>query len=292
MSHRKLTALLAGITTTCAVGVLLAVLIDGGSATTAPDREATKNYLAARRALETHVARSPAVHRSAAKTYVAGIANMCGGVLKHAPPITGQRRYMHEGSTIVLRPQAVLFSDAASGVEQAARRLDEVAIRRFTREVRGLRWSDSVLTKLVHTLGEIEDAQLEQETPELCRNARTWVASGYKSLAAGTSRTAERLAGLKESLNRALAKEGCVNPYPGRAVLHVLEQTMSSGQSGTAQELSRLEARANAKNEAIVDSAVARIEEVLGSRLHVHSQQVRPVGVLSPCIPVPRTASR
>jgi hypothetical protein len=267
MSRHKRAIILTGIVTTCAVGALLAALISGGSAATALDLSATKNYLAARRALETNVERSRAEPGSAVKTYAAMIADTCAGVLKGAPQIIRMQRYVRKGSTLVLAPRTVLLSDAAGGIEQTLRLKDASAIRNFTREVRGLHWSNAHLIKLVDALADEEEAQLEQEAPELCRDARTWAASGYRSLAVKTSRTGERLAAQKEILTRELSKDDCVNPYPGRAVLHVLERTMSSDQRKTAQALSRLEAHVAATNAAIVRSAVDELEKVLGSRL-------------------------
>jgi hypothetical protein len=186
----------------CAVAALLAVVITGGSARMARDGAATNIYLAARRVVEAHMERFWATRRGAVKTYVAGIAHTCGGALRHAPPITGNRSYELQGSKLVLSPWAILFFDTTGGVEQAMRLpADAAAVGRFARQVRGLRWTDPAVTELVRTLGETEEAQLEREAPELCRDARAWAASGYKSLAAQTSRAAERLAGLEASLD-------------------------------------------------------------------------------------------
>jgi hypothetical protein len=289
MIGRKRAVAVAGIATTCAVGALLAVVIAGGSASTAPDGTASSRYLVARRVLELNGERYWAMRRRAVKAYVTGIVHACGGVLRYAPPIRGNQRFERQGSTLVLAPQAILFSDAADGVEQAMRMPDAAAIERFTREVRGLRWTRAAVTELVQTLGETEEAQLEREAPELCRDARKWAASGYKALATQTSLAAERLAGLEASLTRALAQEHCVSPYPGRAVLQILEQVMSSGQKRTAQEVSRLEARVAGKEAAILDTAVVQIEEALGGRLRAHGGEVRPRSVVPPCVAVPRS---
>jgi hypothetical protein len=291
MSPRKRTAVLAGIATLFAVGALLAVLIDGGSARAARDLAATNSYLTARRTLETNIDRLRAEHASAVKRYVAGIAATCAGALTGAPPpFTGKRRfYLRKGSTLVLAPRAILFLDATVGVEQTMQLAEAAAVREFTREVRGLRWTDSVLTKLAHALADVEDAQLELGAPELCRDARAWVASGFKSLAVRTSRTAKRLAA-QEVLMQALAKQGCISPYPGRAVLHVLERTMSPGERRTAEELSRLEGRLTARNAEVMQTALVQIERVLGSRLLSKNGKSRRVGVVPACVAVPRTA--
>jgi hypothetical protein len=302
MNSRKRTALLAGIATVCAVGALLAVLIDGGPARTSRDPAATLSYLAARQTLLTNIKRSRANQTSAVKAYVAGIASTCAGALRGTPPpITGKRRfYVRKGSTLVLAPRAILFSDATAGVKRAMQPAETAAVREFIREVRHLRWSDSALTKLVHALADVEDAQLEQEapaqleqeTPELCRDARAWAASGYKIIAARTSRTAERVAAAEEVLMQALAAGGCTGPYPGRAVLHVLERTMSRGERRTAEELSRLEGRLHAQNAETLQTAVVQIEKVLGSRLLSKNGEVRPVSVVPPCVPAPRTGQQ
>lgn len=91
---------------------------------------------------------------------------------------------------------------------------------------------------------------------------------------------------------QALADGGCTSPYPGRAVLHVLERTASRGERRTAEELSRLEGRLDARNAETVQTAVMRIEKALGSRLLFKNGKVYPVGVVPPCVAVPRTAPR
>src|SRR5580700_4559094 len=206
MNSRKRIALLAGIATVCAVGALLAVLIDGGSAKTPREPAATLSYVAARQTLLTTIERSRANQTTAVKAYVTGIASTCAGALRGAPPpTTGKGRfYVRKGSTLVLAPQAILFADATVGVERAMQPAEAAAVSEFTREVRGLRWTDSALTRLVHALANVEDARLQQETPELCRDARAWAASGYRNLAARTSRAAERLAATREVLMQAL----------------------------------------------------------------------------------------
>jgi hypothetical protein len=84
----------------------------------------------------------------------------------------GKPGTVREGNTVVLAPRALLFLDGAVGVEQAMQPAEAEAIKEFTREVKGLHWSDSVVTKLVHAFVDVEDGRLEQEAPKLCRDAR------------------------------------------------------------------------------------------------------------------------
>jgi hypothetical protein len=277
----------------CGVGALLMVLTNGGSAATAQDRLATNSYLTERQALIAHVAGSRDERESAIEAYVARIVTSCPGILKGAPPITGKQRfYVRKGSTLVLAPRSLLFSDATAGVERAMLPAETVATREFTHQVRGLHWADSVFTKLVHTFADVEGARLEREAPDLCRDARAWAASGYKIIAARTSHTAERLAATREVLMQELADRGCTGPYPGRAVLHVLGQTMSRDQRRTAEDLSRLEAQLDARNAEVVQTAVMQIEKALGSRLFLKNGKSHPVGIVPSCVAVPRTAPR
>lgn len=249
----------------CATGVLLAVVTDGGSSTIQRDRAVTNRYLAARRVFATHLERSQTERDSAVRAYVAGIASSCAGALRGAPPIMGKPGTVREGNTVALAPRALLFLDAAVGVKQRMQLVETAAISEFTREVRGLRWSDSVLTKLVHAFVDVEDGRLEQEAPKLCRDARAWAGSDYKILAAHTSRTAEGFGGAREVLMHALADGGCNGPYPGRAVLHVLERAASRGERRTAEELSHSEARTTRENAELIDNAIAQIERLLGT---------------------------
>ncbi len=288
MGRAKRASVLGGLAAVCVVGAVLALLIDGGSSTPARGSAPTSTYVKARRALATHIERSRSTRRTAVEAYVSGVAATCAGALKHAPPLRARPRYLREGSTLVLDPQAVLFSDAAGGIEQAMHRVDANATREFARETRGLRWTDPALTKLVHALADVEDAQLEQQMPELCRDARAWAASGYRSLAARTSHTAERFPAAEEVLTRELAKQGCVSRVPGRGVLHVLEEHLARGQRTAAEETSGLEARVVQEDVAMVNNAIARIEKVLGTRLNAKSA-TRGAGNVGPaCVAVPR----
>jgi hypothetical protein len=224
--------------------------------------------------------------------YVAGIASTCAGALRYAPPITGKRRYVRKGSTLVLDPRTILFFDATGGVEQTMQLADATAIREFTHEVTGLRWADPAVTELVHALADTEDAELEREAPELCPDAHAWAASGYKSIPVHTSRAAERLAAAQEALARELARHGCVSPFPGPAVLHVLEQAGSHGQRTIAEEISRVEARLAAENATIVRNAVAQIEKVLGTGLQGERGKRRAVGGVPTCVVVGRVEQK
>jgi hypothetical protein len=193
------------------------------------------------------------------------------------------------GSTLTLDPQAILFFDTTVAVERTMDLVDANAIKEFGRETKRLRWTDPALTTLVNALARVEDAPLEQETPELCRDAHAWAASAYRSLPARTSQAAERFGEAQEILSRELAKLDCVSPYPGRAVLHALEHGMSPEQRTAAEGLSRLEARLDAENGTIVNDALAQIEKVLGSRLSAENGTPRTVDAVPACVALPRT---
>ena len=257
---------------------------------TARGQATTSSYLTARRALATQIERSQTARRRAVGTYAAEAAASCAGALKNAPG--GKPRYVSHGSTVVLDPQAILFSDATGGIERTMDLVDANAIREFTRETNGLRWTDPALTKLVSALAYVEDAQLERELPELCRDAGAWAASGYRYLEARTSYAAERFGEAREVLSRELAKRGCVSPYPGLAVLHVLEHGVSPRQRTTAEEISRLEARVDNETGTIVNDALAEIEKVLGGRLSAENGMPHTADAGPTCVALPRTGRR
>lgn len=87
----------------------------------------------------------------------------------------------------------------------------------------------------------------------------------------------------------ALADGGCNGPYPGRAVLHVLERATSRGERRTAEELSHSETRTTRENAELIDNAIAQIERLLGTRLQLVRRKVGPVKVVPACAAVPRT---
>jgi len=276
----------------CGGGLVLALLTDGGSATPVRSLGATGSYVIARRVLAEHMERSLTTRRNAAKGYVGGIAATCAGALKDAPPIKGGPRYGRKGSALVLDAQAVLFSDATGGIERTMDVVDANATRELAREARGLRWSDPMEAKLVAALAEVEDAQLELQIPKLCSDARAWAASGYRSIATRPNGAAERFAAAEGVLTQRLAEQGCVSPYPGRAVLHVLEQRVPGGQRTSAEETSRLEASIARENAATVNTAIAEIERILGTRLHAGNGRPRAGGAGPVCIAVPRPGSQ
>ena len=276
-----------------AINPLVAEPIETGSdakiEATTRGQAATSSYLTARRALATQIERSRTARRRAAGTYVAEAAASCAGALKNAP--RGKPGYVRHGSELMLDPQAILFLDATVGVERAMDVVDANAIKEFARETKGLRWTDPALTNLVNALAYVEGAPLE-EMPELCRDALAWAASGYSSLGARTSHAAERFGEAREVLSSGLAKEGCVGPYPGRAVLHVLERRVSPGKRKTAEELSRLEARVDHEDGTTVNDGLAQIEKVLGSRLSAENGTPHTVQAGPACDALPSTGRR
>lgn len=289
MSPSKRRYLLGGLATACGLAVLLVVLIDGGAATTAAhDQRVTNRYLATRRTLLTHFEQSRRRRSRSVEMYVARIISTCAGALSHAPERHEGPRYLRKGSTIVLQPRAILLSDATSGAVLAMRATDATAIGEFSRTAKGLRWTDAALTNLVHALAETEELQVALTAPDLCHDARTWAASGYRSIQPQTGGTAEHLAATEQVLTNDLVRQGCVGPYPGPALLHVLERTMSPTQQAMAQRVSRSEAAVAAHGAELVRNAVARIEGALGTSLQAARAKTRSRRIVSPCIAVPR----
>lgn len=71
--------------------------------------------------------------------------------------------------------------------------VEHPAHARFARAVRRLRWSNAKLTRLLRSLANEEAAQSAIPPPELCSDMKSWVASGYTAVSAGTKQFLHRL---------------------------------------------------------------------------------------------------
>ncbi len=287
MSSGKRRALLMGLAVACALGIGLSFVIGGSSAAPKRDRDATEGYLAARGVFAEQLERARTRRTAVVKAYVAEIAATCSAALRDAPTAREEEPYRQQGSKLVLAPRTALFLDATLGIEQTMRVSDGTAIKVFTRRVRGLRWADSDLTKLVQAFADAEDAQLEGEVPNLCEDARAWSASGFRAVPAHPSDNGERIAATRATLTRQLASAHCRSPYPGPAILHVLQRATPSANLRTAQEISAWEMRYAIREGLIVENALAQIENVLGTRLRMKSGTNRTSGRAPTCVDLP-----
>jgi hypothetical protein len=118
---------------------------------------------------------------------------------------------------------------------------DAAAAVRFAHAIGHLRWHSSRLTKLVHAYAAQDLAELRLALPNMCADMRAWVASGYRTLPADTSRFVKETEGTESqeasemSMGSAEAISHRLAPYQDAAarrlrhrVAHLLAQLKHS----------------------------------------------------------------
>jgi hypothetical protein len=160
---------------------LAAIMASGTPAlaqVTASDAVATHAYLEARIALH----RAPGVTEStelqAIEALEASVKTECPGVLAGAPPhVKGEKTNPSVGE---------ISRELVSAVFGVTEHVQYPSYERFAQTVRRLRWSNPRLTRLLRSLALEQAEQSAIPTPNLCSDLKSWVASGYTTVSAGT----------------------------------------------------------------------------------------------------------
>jgi hypothetical protein len=196
-----------------------------------------------------------AATRAEIKSFPAGITAVdalakrvqaeCPGALANAPkPDPGPE----SASTAEYVAEDVI--DAAFG---AAVSTERARRSRFARVVARLRWSNRVLTQLVHekAAGEAEKATISP--PNLCVDIRAWAANGYQAVSASTehylhleSAVSARIEGKEALIMRKLA------PYESTADKRIVRKIASLEKSVFPALLTQFFAAFSKVNEALV----------------------------------------
>jgi hypothetical protein len=167
MRRRTWIVLLLTSTASASVGVALA---RSGGPVSANVR-ATRAYLGAKHELEQAIERAGAARASARQAFVDHIQSDCANVLAGAPG----------GGDVV-------GQEAISGLDYAGRLVMRPAYLIFARAVGELRWSSRKLTRFVRLQRRAVIAAVSVAQPDICTDARQFVASGYHVEPAGTKR--------------------------------------------------------------------------------------------------------
>ena len=132
--------------------------------------------------------------RAAAATYRGGIKSVealgarvqaeCPGVLAAAPHSTS-------GNASVTEASEEVFAAILRTPERAA----HAAYQRFARAVGHLHWSNSTLTRLVHSSALERATQSAIPAPNLCADMQSWAASGYRTVSPATAHYLHLLTG-------------------------------------------------------------------------------------------------
>lgn len=150
----------------------------------ASDAKATHAYLKAELNEQRATAGGPA-ELKAIETLEAQVKEGCPGVLAGAPRYTNGEKPSQS--------QLEVSEELIGGVFGAGERAEHPVLARFARVVRGLRWSNSKLTRLLHSLAKEAAEQSAIPPPDLCADLKFWVASGYAKVSAGTKQVLHRM---------------------------------------------------------------------------------------------------
>jgi hypothetical protein len=225
--------------------LVIAMLVIGGSmlaqpvsasTTSAADRSATHTFLQATYTLDLALIHNTGKTIAATKQAGAAIAAECPKVLAHAPggltPIPSAAggmppsphargeadRHQHQYQDLTGELEAALRS--------AAFQDDDQALATFAATVTPLHWSNPAIAPAVQYQLQIVRTIFESgPTPPVCADMRSWVASGYKTLSAGTKALESR----QESLFASFAppskhsSEELLKPYEGPSERAILE---------------------------------------------------------------------
>lgn len=257
-----------------ALGATLAVVHIGDQVKSSDSVAATKAYLGARSMLEQAAGAALRESGKAATMYVANIASACPGIMKGTPlEGTSTRRTPDEVSNgglgmLKLGDQRLLLLEMINGLELTLVKPRTGAIDKFSETVRSLTWSDGRITSVVRSLVRMEATQVASAVPNLCRDTKVWVASGYRTLAAGTESESDYVK-FRGDLSNELAALGCEHRYPGRAILQLLKPYQRSNkEDATSASLERLETHVIAAEYAILQRAIGQAEHALGLEDH------------------------
>jgi hypothetical protein len=218
-------------------GCLLTQPLSAG-ATSAADRTATHTFLQATYTFDLALIHNTAKTSAAVKQAGAAIAAECPKVLAHAPG--GLPLSPSAGGGKPLSPRAHgeadrhqhqygdLTGELDSALQSAAFQPDSQAIATFAATVTPLRWSNPAIAPAVQAEIQLASAIFEPgPAPAVCADMRSWVASGYKTLSAGTKAAYESR---QESLYASHApplkhsSEELLKPYEGPAERAILKR--------------------------------------------------------------------
>jgi hypothetical protein len=116
---------------------------------------------------------------AAVETLAVQVRSECPGVLANAP-VPAHGAPPSPTAADLGEEQLDAVFGAAANTESARR-------RGFASLVARLRWSNAVLTRLVHEQADGEAELAATPPPSLCADMRSWVASGYQVVPAATS---------------------------------------------------------------------------------------------------------
>lgn len=247
------------VVVTAALSVAFSV---GGSVKQSRDSVSASVYLRARSKLEQVVESHMPAGRAAVDAFVAHIRGTCPGVLSSAPPeaLVVKR----SNGALAVNGRELLLVEIANALEVVLRGPSFAARGEFIDAVKGLEWGDDDVTELIRAFVAAEAVNVRARVPNVCEDARAWVASGYGKVAGGANPFEQAGEAASERLSRSLSTLGCNTQYPEQAIWQVLATYQDQSVSVISKGLGRREQEIASAEEAIVARAVAQVVRALG----------------------------
>ncbi|HTW41371.1 MAG TPA: hypothetical protein VMD79_03560 [Solirubrobacteraceae bacterium] len=179
--------------------------------TTAENAAATHAYLVANNSYEEAELSDQPQEIAARETVAAGISAECPGILANAPPHEevlgfGLVGPVSVGPASPARPSARadgernrqarqlgdLKDELLFALSEARTQPDREATSALISALTPLKWSNPKITFLIQTIAAVAKEELELPAPPACADMKSWVASGYKTLAPASKEIASR----------------------------------------------------------------------------------------------------
>jgi hypothetical protein len=237
---------LAGAVSTCASTAL-------ASSAASRDRAATRAFLSALYAYERSLVADAPASTAAVEALASKIGGECPGVLAGAPapepPFSSapQAPEARKKSRQLRRLQ----SEISFALSRAYSEAGQPAALAMAAAIRELRWSDGRITRAVAAFAGELASRLSIPPPAVCADLKAWVASGYKTLPAGTQELRAR--------QRARLGEGLA----AYSVFELLQRFEGLNEQALLREIQR-GARGRRGSLATFAAAQERLERTLG----------------------------
>jgi hypothetical protein len=154
------------------------------AAPSAKDVAATHAYLEAKIAERRTPSGAVQDAIQATEAFAAKVKLECPGVLAAMPRGEAEPQGVSRGE---------IGEELTFAAFQPTEHLQHAALARFYQKVRGLRWTNHKLTKLLRSLALEADEQSGLAPPPLCADLKFWVASGYMQTAPTTKLFVKRV---------------------------------------------------------------------------------------------------
>lgn len=232
-----------------ACSVCLCLLTPSLAAAGAGDAAATRAYLRASNAYERSMSREAPAGEAALAASASQIASGCPSALTYAPR---DEAFWGIGEEIGATLATAYWLGAPGLRAPTLRLLDGIA---------HLHWSNRRLTRLVHVEAAVERANTTFVPPDVCADVAAWKASAYATLPPGTMRFLARLSRIE-----ALSFVGFTQESRGAIIRRLLRRFEGTKERADAKRLARLEARVDARAEAVEAAARKKLAAALGVR--------------------------